>query len=259
SISETSDWFAGNAQWAFKDFGTPLRPENAIPYLNQKGLVDRAGNPKDAYYVYKSYWAEAPFTYIESHTWTERSGPADKARTVKVFSNCEEVELFHAGKSLGRKERQTGVFPAAGLHWELQFISGDNPLSVRGYRAGKLVAEDQLTVNYVYEKFGRADRIVLEHTTLPNGNLLVEATMRDKAGRRVLNYEDRVYFATDGASEMLVDYGTPTRSRVVEMANGRAAIELIPAAGRTVVEARNQDFKGSYLVINCDEHGKASR
>ncbi len=32
------------------------RPENAIPYINQKGLVDREGNPKDAYYVFKSYW-----------------------------------------------------------------------------------------------------------------------------------------------------------------------------------------------------------
>lgn len=64
SVSETADWFAGNAQWAFKDFGTPLRPENAIPFVNQKGLVDRAGNPKDAYYVFKSYWAKQPFAYI---------------------------------------------------------------------------------------------------------------------------------------------------------------------------------------------------
>ena len=45
-VSETQDGFAGNAQWAFKDFGTPLRPENAIPYVNQKGLLDRNGQPK---------------------------------------------------------------------------------------------------------------------------------------------------------------------------------------------------------------------
>jgi beta-galactosidase len=35
-ISEQTDWFTGNAQWAFKDFPTPLRPENPIPYINQK-------------------------------------------------------------------------------------------------------------------------------------------------------------------------------------------------------------------------------
>ncbi len=74
-ISELDTTFVGNVQWAFKDFATPLRPENDIPYMNQKGLVDRNGNPKDAYYVFKSYWSDVPFTYIESHTWTERQGP----------------------------------------------------------------------------------------------------------------------------------------------------------------------------------------
>jgi len=27
----------GTAQWCFKDFSTPLRPDNPIPYVNQKG------------------------------------------------------------------------------------------------------------------------------------------------------------------------------------------------------------------------------
>ena len=48
-ITETDSTFVGNAQWAFKDFGTPLRPENDIPYMNQKGLVDRNGNPKGCF------------------------------------------------------------------------------------------------------------------------------------------------------------------------------------------------------------------
>jgi len=92
-ISENDPTFVGNVQWAFKDFGTPLRPENAIPYMNQKGLVDRTGKPKDAFYVFKSYWSNDPFTYIESHTWTERQGPKGKTRDVSVYSNCPEVEL----------------------------------------------------------------------------------------------------------------------------------------------------------------------
>ncbi len=252
SVSETLDWFPGNAQWAFKDFGTPLRPENPIPYLNQKGLLDRAGQPKDAYYVFKSYWAKEPFTYIESHTWTERSGPEGRSRAVKVFSNCDSVELFHNGRSVGTRTKEVGVFPAGGLVWDLAFTEGANRLESKGYRDGQLVAEDELTVNYTYEKARKADHIELTHLSLPNGNLLVEAIMRDAEGRRVLDYDDHLYFAADGAGELLVDYGTPTRSRVIGMANGRAAIELRPGAGRTVVEARNQDFKGSYLVIPAE-------
>ncbi|WP_020569083.1 glycoside hydrolase family 2 protein [Neolewinella persica] len=249
SVSETADWFAGNAQWAFKDFGTPLRPENAIPYLNQKGLVDRAGKPKDAYYVYKSYWGKEPFTYIESHTWKERSGPDGKKRELNVFSNCDEVELVHNENSLGRKTRELGKYPAQGLSWELLFEEGRNDFVSRGYKDGKMVTEDKLTVAYTYTNHGVAKDIVLTHRPLDNGNILIVATMRDKDGLRVLDYEDYVYFDLNGAGELLINYGTPTRSQIIQMANGRAAIEMVPGEGKTVIEARNQDFKGSYLEI----------
>ncbi|WP_246143959.1 glycoside hydrolase family 2 TIM barrel-domain containing protein [Neolewinella aurantiaca] len=250
SVSESTDWFAGNAQWAFKDFGTPLRPENPIPYLNQKGLVDRAGKPKDAYYVFKSYWSDDPFTYIESHTWTERSGPEGRAREISVYSNCTDVELIHNGMSLGTRKRKVGELPAAGLHWPVLFAPGTNELIALGYEEDEVIARDTLKINYRYEKGGTAKEIVLSHRALANGNELIQATMVDENGLRVLDYEGRVYFSHDGAGELLVDYGTPTRSRVVEMANGQAAIEWQPAEGYAVFEARNQDFKGSYLTIN---------
>lgn len=254
SITETSDWFAGNAQWAFKDFGTPLRPENPIPFINQKGLVDRDGKPKDAYYVFKSYWAKEPFTYIESHTWTERSGPNGKARNISVFSNCASVELYHNGKNLGNKQRQVGKFPAAGLNWDILFSEGKNILIAKGFKNKEQVAIDTLIINYTYQKHDKPENIILKTSALPNGNQLIEALMVDKNGLRVLDYEDRVYFTKDGAGELLINYGTPTRSQVIEMANGRACIELAPREGKTVIEARNQDFKGSYLTLTFDKN-----
>ncbi len=248
-VSEGTDWFAGNAQWAFKDFGTPLRPENPIPFVNQKGLVDRSGKPKDAYYVFKSYWAKEPFVYIESHSWTERNGPRGKSKELSVYSNCSSVELFHNGKSLGQKERQIGQFPAAGLHWDVQFTEGKNELLARGYVDGQPVSADTLEVRYSFEKHGVAENFRLSSRPLSNGRYLIEAIAVDAQGRRVLDYEGRVYFSEDGAGEFLINYGTPSRSQVVEMANGRAAIEWQPGPGRTTFEARNQNFKGAYLVL----------
>ncbi|OAV43131.1 glycoside hydrolase family 2 TIM barrel-domain containing protein [Lewinella sp. 4G2] len=251
SVSETLPGFAGNAQWAFKDFGTPLRPQNAIPYVNQKGLVDRAGKPKDAFYVYKSYWGKEPFAYIESHTWTHRRGPKGKLRNIAVFSNCDEVELLHDGKALGRKTRDITQAPACGLNWDVNFKEGANKLVARAYKDGNLIATDEMTVSYDYQQPGDPDRVHLEHKSLDNGNLLVEATMRDKNGLRVYDYEQELYFTLDGQGELLKHYGTPTRSNIIQMANGYAAIELTPAEfGRAIIEARNQDFKGSYLVID---------
>jgi len=253
-VTETQTDFAGNAQWAFKDFGTPLRPENAIPYLNQKGLVDRNGKPKDAFYVFKSYWSKDPFTYIESHTWIERQGPEGKSRNLSVFSNCETVELFNNGKSLGEKNRKLGEFPACGLNWDVVFTKGKNKLVAKGFMNGKTITTDSMTVNYDHTQANKADHIKLSYRVLPNGNYLVEALMFDKNGLRVLDYEKHLYFSKDGAGELMKNYGTPTRSQVIEMANGYAAIELKPSEkGKAIIEARNQDFKGSYLIIDFEK------
>lgn len=258
SVTEKKKDMTGNAQWAFKDFGTPLRPENAIPYLNQKGLVDRAGKPKDAYYVFKSYWSTEPFAYIESHSWTHRSGPQGKERELSVYSNCPTVELFHKGQSLGKKDRQIKLFPACGLTWDLLFDEGDNDIVAVGYNGDALLASDTMSVHYSYTEADKPDHIDLSYQMQANGNYLIEATMRDKQGRRVLDYEKYIYFSMDGNGELLQNYGTPTRSRVIEMANGYAAIELAPAdKGRAIIEARNQDFKGSYLILDYEQDLKA--
>ncbi len=36
---ETMPWLSGSAYWPFKDFSTPVRPDNPIPYMNQKGVI----------------------------------------------------------------------------------------------------------------------------------------------------------------------------------------------------------------------------
>ncbi len=251
-ISETDSTFIGNAQWAFKDFGTPLRPENAIPYMNQKGLVDRNGNPKDAYYVFKSYWAEKPFTYIESHTWTERQGPENIPRTISVYSNCESVEFFHNGQSLGVKQKDITKFPASGLTWDINFKAGKNTLKAMGLPKNGEKTEDVMDVNYRYVKNGSAKDLELSYKKLENGNYLITATAIDSKGLRCLDYEDRIYFQCLYGGKLIKNQGTPTGSEIIEMANGKASIEVITNAGNSdlKVTVLNQNFKGTYLTIN---------
>ncbi len=250
-ISETDSTFVGNAQWAFKDFGTPLRPENAIPYMNQKGLVDRNGNPKDAYYVFKSYWSDDPFVYIESHTWKERQGPRGLERTISVFSNSEEVEFFHDGKSLGKKQKDIHKFPASGLTWNLQFKEGENRLVAKGITNEGKIVEDTLVVNYRYEKNGVAEALKLTYKPLDNGHYLITAIAVDEQGLRALDYEKRVYFDALRGGKTLKNQGTPTGSEIIEMANGKASIEIIPDSEADFIEMTvlNQSFKGSFLKI----------
>ncbi|WP_299118775.1 glycoside hydrolase family 2 TIM barrel-domain containing protein [uncultured Winogradskyella sp.] len=251
-ISENDSTFIGNAQWAFKDFGTPLRPENAIPYMNQKGLVDRDNNPKDAFYVFKSYWNTTdPFTYIESHTWTERQGPKDLARDISVYSNCGEVELFLNGKSLGTKRRDTKAFPAAGLNWSLNFKEGKNSLVSVGKTNDGNEVKDELDVNYRFTKNEKAKGLKLEYKIMDNGNYLITAIAHDSNGLRCLDYEKRVYFQCLSGGETYKSLGTPTGSESIEMANGKASIEVKRIATDQPIKMMvlNQNFKGTYLTI----------
>jgi beta-galactosidase len=244
--------FAGNVQWAFKDFPTPLRPENAIPYMNLKGLLDRGGHPKDAYYVYKSYWTKKPeFCYIESHTWTERSGSKNLKRTIRVYSNCDSVELYLNSESLGTRKKDITKFPASGLTWDLQFKDGNNNLKAVGYGTDSETALDTLTVNYTYHKAGTPSDIKLTSERLTNGDYLITATVVDENGQRCLDYNKRVYFALSGSGRLMENYGTVTGSSVIECANGKAQIEFKPDGNKAAtIEVRNQNFQGDYITLN---------
>ena len=249
-ISETDPTFVGNIQWAFKDFGTPLRPENDIPYMNQKGLVDRNGNPKDAFYVFKSYWSNVPFTYIESHTWKERQGPKNEARTISVYSNCDKVAFYHNNQLLGEKERDITKFPASGLTWDINFSEGENKLVAIGLPTKGNQVSDTLVVNYRFQKNGIAKGLNLSYSELVNGNYMVTATAVDQNGMHCLDYEDRVYFQCLSGGETLKSQGTPTGSESIKMSNGKASIVVIPNnAKKMEVMVLNQSFKGTYLTI----------
>ncbi len=250
-ISETDSTFVGNAQWAFKDFGTPLRPENDIPYMNQKGLVDRDNNPKDSYYVFKSYWSDEPFAWIESHTWTERQGLKGIKREISVYSNAQEVEFFMNGISMGTKTKDIAKFPASGLTWMVDFKEGVNTMKAVGIMKGGTVVNDELDVNYRFIKNGKAVQLDLEYKKIDNGNYLLTAYAKDADGLTCLDYEERVYFQALSGATTLKSLGTPTGSESIKMANGRASIEIIPNKNRAPIEVMvlNQSFKGTYLTI----------
>lgn len=249
--TENLDWFTGSAQWIFRDFTTPLRPENPIPYVNQKGLVDMNNNPKDAYYVFKSYWVkESKFCYIESHTWTERNGKKNEKKEVNVFSNCSEVELFINGISQGKLKRDIKKYPACGLSWQVLFTEGENNIKAVGFEEKAEVTTDSMKLSYSTLPIGKPENLALTYSRLPNGKYLITASAVDLNGRLCTNLNRRVYFTVLSGGKFAGLPGTPNGSSVIEMANGKAQIvfEHRPLE-KAVIEVRNQDFKGTFIVI----------
>lgn len=249
-ISETDPNFAGSAQWAFKDFGTPIRPENPLPFVNMKGLVQRDGIKKDVYHVFASYWQKEPTCWIESPSWNYRVGKKGESKTISVFCNTDSAQLSLNGEALDTKKRDINQYPASGLTWDVVFEEGENTLAVKGFDAdGETVAEHGYELTYNINRIGKMRDIVLSTTDNGDGSVTLFAEAQDKDGNRVVSMNERGYFTIDGGGRFLQDQGTPTGSQTREFASGTSSIIVYPGATESVVNIQTQDYRGYYITI----------
>ncbi|HVU18244.1 MAG TPA: alginate lyase family protein [Candidatus Didemnitutus sp.] len=234
---EKMDWLTGSAMWVFKDFSTPLRPDNPVPYMNQKGAVERDLTPKESFYVYQSYWTDEPMVHIYGHSWPVRWGRPNEPRLVRVYSNCNEVELWLNGVSQGIKHRNSQDFPSAGLRWELPFTEGMNTLRAVGRRGGRTVT-DEILFRYETRAWGKPDHLRLQAFPAPENHLRAEVELLDATGVVCLEASDWIRFGLAGDGRLIDNLGTVGGSRKVQLTNGRARIDVaLPAGGRAVVSA----------------------
>ncbi|HEX7023783.1 MAG TPA: glycoside hydrolase family 2 TIM barrel-domain containing protein, partial [Gemmatimonadales bacterium] len=103
---EPRDWFAGNFMWT----GIDYLGESTWPFKGfGSGAMDITGRPKDAYYLYQGLWTDRPVLHLFPHwNWPGREG---QVIPVLAYTNCNIVELFLNGRSMGEKRLE---FPAQG-------------------------------------------------------------------------------------------------------------------------------------------------
>ena len=180
------------------------------------GLLDRTGAVKPRSFERASWWLTGPMVRImrrtapddrmptdpgyggeELHTqvefadWTSRN-PALHDETVEAYSNCEEVELFLNGQSLGAQKINRDASPRI---WKIPFAPGT--LKAVARNAGKIVAQDELRTA------GKAEKIVLatETKTLPPGFdevAVIRAHIVDANGVTVPRANDLISFQISG-------------------------------------------------------------
>jgi len=245
---QTMPWLTGSAQWVFKDFATPIRPENPVPYVNQKGVIERDFTPKESYYVFQSYWAAKPMAHIYGHSWPVRWGADGEAKTVKVYSNCDEAELWVNGKSYGTKKRNSQDFPAAGLRWEVVFAKGENKVNVIA-RKNKIQVRDSITVQYQAEQWGKPAKLQLEKTAMENGIATVQVTLLDDKNNTCLDAAQFVRFGLTGDGQLIDDLGTSSGSRYVQLYNGRAIIRINTGNGNNKISVQSKGLPTAFLDL----------
>ncbi len=93
--------------WNMFDFAADARAEGGENGMNHKGLVtfDRKYK-KDSFYAYKAWLNPEPMVHLCAKRYIDRVEDVTK---VTVYSNCDEVELFANGVSVGKQTK--GKYP----------------------------------------------------------------------------------------------------------------------------------------------------
>ncbi len=128
---EVRPWLWATFIWNMFDFGSDKRNEGDRPGINDKGLVtyDRK-TKKDAFYWYKANWTTDPFVYITSRRFTPRT---EAITSVKIYSNCDSVELMINGASLGLVRSDDHIF----MWKETALKQGENRIEATGHAKGR--------------------------------------------------------------------------------------------------------------------------
>ncbi|MBR3836144.1 MAG: glycoside hydrolase family 2 protein [Clostridia bacterium] len=93
--------------WNMFDFAADARAEGGENGMNHKGLVtfDRKYK-KDSFYAYQAWLSKKPMVHLCGKRYIDRVEDVTK---VTVYSNCDEVELFANGVSVGKQTK--GKYP----------------------------------------------------------------------------------------------------------------------------------------------------
>ena len=120
-------FIAGSSLWNLNDFYSESRVD-AVPHVNNKGVVGLNREKKDVYWFYKTALSRRPILVIGNREWKSRGGVVNTAQkeciqSVPVFSNAEEVELFVNNRSLGKKKIENNY-----ALFDVPFVGGENLL-----------------------------------------------------------------------------------------------------------------------------------
>lgn len=245
---ESMPWLTGTAYWPFKDFSTPVRPENPVPYVNQKGVVERDFTLKESFYVFQSYWTEEPMVHVYGHSWPVRWGEKNEQKEILVYSNCPEVELFVNGISQGVKKRNSQDFPAAGLRWHCLLNEGNNEIKAVA-KKGKVVVEDAIRQAYQTQQWGKEAAIKVEVFAEKEDTVWLETQFVDANGVRCLDSKEYIRYEIAGEGRLIQNQGTSTGSRILQAFNGRTRIRVVRNAGKSVVAVKAENIPTMFVEL----------
>ena len=244
-------YLGGLFVWTGFDYRGEPTPYRWPCVTSQFGFMDICGFPKDGYYAYKAAWTNKPVVHIFPHwNWPGKEGDSIK---VHCYTNCEEVELFLNGKSIGKQK----AIPYSKLIWPLIYQPGK--LEARGYKAGKVITKD------IVETTTAPAQVALNsdvNTLKADGCdvAVIRVAIKDAKGRVVPTADNLVHFSIEGPCRIIgTGNGNPS-SHEPDKATQRMAfngycivlVQTNKQAGEIRLKASSEKLKGSEVILKAE-------
>ncbi|SEO94800.1 beta-galactosidase [Mucilaginibacter gossypiicola] len=228
----------GDANWLMFDYKRGYAPD-----IESSGIMDIFRLPKFAYYFYQSQRdadESKPMLFIANY-WNNQA-----TQSVKIYSNCDEVELFLNGKLVTKQKPDVDVMSNNLKHAPFTFNIAYSPgtLTAKGYISGQVVTTTErrtpgkplqikLTVDYSGKTFAAGK----------NDVVFVYASVTDEKGTVIPDATNLIKLNLKGGGEVI-------GAEEVKAEAGVAAF-LIKAGskpGKTELSASTDGLKTAFLV-----------
>jgi beta-galactosidase len=264
----TYDYVAGDFMWTGIDYlGESFWPMKS----SFSGVIDTCGFKKDGFYFYQSQWTEKPMLHVSPHwNWKGKEG---QVIPVTCYTNCDTVELFLNGKSLGVKgyefprlgmEETYGNLPARAktqrttsdlhLSWDVLYEAGT--VKAVATKDGKIVSTVEVSTTGEPAAISlSADRNTLTADRRDVVHITVE--IRDEKGRAVPIADNEIVFEVVGEGKLIgVDNGDPLshedyKGNRRKAFNGLclAIVQVTARGGNIKITASSQTLHSDSLTI----------
>lgn len=211
------------------------------------GVIDICGFPKDHFYLYKSLWTDQPMVHILPH-WTH-PGKENVKIPVVAYTNCDEVELFLNGNSLGKQK-----YKDEQLVWYVPYVPGK--IEAIAYNNKRVVAKDvKQTANSPAKFKLTPDKKEISANGSDVVHISVEVT--DKNEILCPNAENEVVFNVSGPAKIIgVDNGDPvdlslykTNKRKAFKGKVMLLIQSTMETGQIIVSAQSKTLESQNIKL----------
>ena len=267
--------YAGHFVWSGIDYLGETAKYPTVAY--NSGLLYKTAAPRPIAFQRQSWWTTEPMVYIARRVAQTPKLPTDPGynpveerrptvlfsdwtpknlekheENVEIYSNCEEVELFLNGKSLGKKQKPADD---STRNWKVNFEAGT--IKAIGMNGGKIAA------NYELRTAGKPAKILLSVDKSAIANnwddvAFVTVTIVDENGTLVPNADDLITFKTTGAGVVAAVDSADNNSHESYQAVARRAFQGICFAmlkantgkGKIMLTAASPNLKSNTISVN---------